>query len=395
MGKMIYMDNAATTRVNEDVFEAMIPYYKEEFGNASSIYEIGQNSRKAVENARNSVAKFLGADPKEIYFTSGGTESDNWAIRGIAEALKNKGNHIITSKIEHHAVLHVCEYLEKHGYDVTYLDVDSEGIVDLNQLENAITDKTILITIMFANNEIGTIQPIKKIGEIATKHNVLFHTDAVQAVGAVDINVKEMGIDLLSLSGHKINGPKGIGALYIRRGINIQPFMIGGAQERRKRGGTENVPGIVGLGKAIEIKAAHLEENKAKLSEMRDYLIEQILEKVPYTRLNGATGENRLPGNVNVCFEFIEGESMLLLLNMHGIAGSSGSACTSGSLDPSHVLLAIGLPHEIAHGSLRLSISIDNTKEEIDFVVENLAKIINRLREMSPLYEDFIKGENK
>ncbi len=395
MERHIYMDNAATTKVHEEVLEAMLPYFKEEYGNASSIYNIGQSAKKAVEESRATVAAALGADPKEIFFTAGGTESDNWAIRGVAEALKDKGNHIITSKIEHHAVLHVCEYLEKNGYEVTYLDVDEEGFVDTKELEAAITDKTILISIMFANNEIGTIEPIAEIGAIAKAHNVLFHTDAVQAVGNVAIDVKEMNIDLLSLSGHKLNGPKGVGALYLRKGVKLPAFIMGGAQERRKRAGTENVPGIVGLAKAMELKMANLDEHIAKLSELRDYLIDEILAAVPYSRLNGPRGDKRLPGNVNIIFEFIEGESMLLLLNMAGIAASSGSACTSGSLDPSHVLMALGLPHEIAHGSLRLSISEENTKEDVDYVVENLQKIIQRLREMSPLYEDFVKGGNK
>lgn len=396
MTKLIYMDNAATTKVSPEVLDAMIPFFTEHYGNPSSIYDIGQYNKKAIAEARDKVAKALNADPKEIFFTGSGTEADNWAIRMYAEANKEKGNHIITTKIEHHAVLHVCEYLEKHhGFEVTYLDVDNEGIIRLEDLEAAIRPETTLITIMFANNEIGSIQPIKEIGEIAKKHKIVFHTDAVQAVCNVEVDVKELGIDMLSLSAHKFHGPKGVGVLYVRKGLKLPTFMLGGGQERGKRAGTENVAGIVGLGVAIENAHNSLEYHKSYLTELRDYLIAEVLEKIPHSQLNGPTGDKRLPGNTNFSFRFIEGEGMLLLLNMNGIAASSGSACTSGSLDPSHVLLSIGLSHEIAHGSLRLSLSEENTKEDVDFVVEKLAAIVQRLREMSPLYNDFIKGENK
>ncbi len=395
MKELIYMDNAATTQVSESVLEGMIPYFRENYGNASSIYSIGQVNKKAITEAREKVAKVLNADSKEIFFTGSGTEADNWALRSYAEANKNKGNHIITTKIEHHAVLHVCEYLEKNGFEVTYLDVDSEGFIDLGELEKAIKPETILISIMFANNEIGTIQPIKEIGEIAKTHNIAFHTDAVQAAGILDIDVKELNIDMLSLSAHKFHGPKGVGVLYVRKGIKLPPFMIGGGQERGKRGSTENVAGIVGLGIALEEARANSKEEREKLKGLRDYLIEKMLETIPHSRLNGPRGDKRLPGNTNFAFEFIEGESLLLLLDSLGICGSSGSACTSGSLDPSHVLLSIGLPHEIAHGSLRLSLSTENTKEQIDFVVEKTAQVVQRLRDMSPLYEDYIKGVKK
>lgn len=386
MSKYIYMDNSATTQVKKEVLDEMMPYFSENYGNPSSIYTLGSASKVAVEKAREQVAKALGADKKEIYFTAGGSESDNWAIKGIALKNKEKGNHIITTKIEHHAVLHTCSYLEKNGFDVTYLNVDETGLIDLEELKNAITDKTILITIMFANNEIGTIQPIKEIGQIAKERKIYFHTDAVQAVGSVKIDVKDMNIDLLSLSGHKIYGPKGIGALYIKQGIKLENLIEGGAQERTKRAGTENVPGIVGLGKAIELADENLEVNNAKLINLRERLITKIEENFKYIRLNGHRTK-RLPGNVNFCFEFIEGESLLLSLDMEGVAASSGSACTSGSLDPSHVLLAIGLPHGIAHGSLRLSLGSFNTEEEVDYVVEKLIEIVDRLRNMSPLYE--------
>lgn len=396
MSKLIYMDNAATTKVSQEVMDAMIPYFTEHYGNPSSIYDLGQENKKAIAEARDKVAKALNADPNEIFFTGSGTESDNWAIRMYAEANKGKGNHIITTKIEHHAVLHVCEYLEKHhGFEVTYLGVDSEGIISLEELEAAIRPETILITIMFANNEIGSIQPVKEISEIAKKHNVVFHTDAVQAVANVEVDVKELGVDMLSLSAHKFHGPKGVGVLFVRRGIKLPTFMLGGGQERGKRAGTENVAGIVGLGVAMETAINNLQEHKSYLTELRDYLISQVLEKIPYSQLNGPTGDKRLPGNTNFSFRFIEGEGMLLLLNMNKIAASSGSACTSGSLDPSHVLLSIGLTHEVAHGSLRLSLSEENTKEDVDFVVEKLAQIVQRLRDMSPLYMEFIKGENK
>lgn len=386
MKKYIYMDNAATTPVKKEVLEEMLPYFTEKYGNPSSVYSLGSMSKRAVEDAREKVAKALGANPREIFFTGGGSESDNWAIKGVAFANYDKGNHIITSKIEHHAILHTCEYLEKKGFEVTYLDVDEYGIVDLEQLRNAITDKTILISIMFANNEIGTIQPIKEIGEIAKEKNIYFHTDAVQAIGNIKIDVKELNIDLLSLSAHKFYGPKGIGALYVRQGVKIDPLITGGAQERKRRAGTENVPAIVGLGKAIELAYTNFEEKNNRLIKLRDMLIEKIKSNIDYVRLNGHPVK-RLPGNVNMCFQFIEGESLLLSLDMEGIAASSGSACTSGSLDPSHVLLAIGLSHEIAHGSLRLTLGDFNTEEEIDNVVEKLVKIVERLRSMSPLYE--------
>ena len=386
MSKYIYMDNSATTPVKKKVLDEMIPYFTENFGNPSSIYSLGSNSKVAVEKAREQVARALGADKNEIYFTAGGSESDNWALKGIASKHKNKGNHIITTKIEHHAVLHTCEYLHKNGFEITYLNVDKDGLIDLKELESAITEKTILISIMFANNEIGTIQPIKEIGEIAKSKNIIFHTDAVQAIGNVRIDVKELNIDLLSLSAHKFYGPKGMGALYIRKGLQIDPLIAGGGQERNKRAGTENVPGIVGLGKAIELAYENLEEHNEKLIKLRERLINGIQENIKYTRINGHRTK-RLPGNVNVCFEFIEGESLLLSLDIEGIAGSSGSACTSGSLDPSHVLLAIGLPHEIAHGSLRLSLGDFNTEEEVDYVIAKLVKIVDRLRNMSPLYD--------
>nr|WP_034429883.1 cysteine desulfurase NifS [Caldisalinibacter kiritimatiensis] len=381
------MDNAATTPVKKEVLDAMLPYFTEKYGNPSSIYNLGLKSRKAISEARQKVANCIGANENEIYFTSGGSEADNWAIKGVAYANKNKGNHIITSKIEHHAVLHTCEYLEKNGFEVTYLDVDEYGMINLEELKEAITDKTILITIMFANNEIGTIQPIKEIGKIAKEHGVYFHTDAVQAIGNVEIDVDELNIDLLSMSAHKIYGPKGVGALYIRRGVKTHRYVHGGAQERNRRAGTENVPGIVGFGKAIELAYENLEEHNKKLIRLRDKLINEVTEKINYVRLNGHP-EKRLPGNVNFAFEFIEGESLLLSLDMEGIQASSGSACTSGSLDPSHVLLAIGLPHEIAHGSLRLSLGDFNTEEEVDYVVEKLIGIVDRLRQMSPLYEN-------
>lgn len=391
MIKNIYMDNSATTPLKTQVLEEMLPYFSEKFGNPSSIYSLGSASKVAVENSRSKVAKALGAQSKEIFFTGSGSESDNWAIKGVAYNHRKKGNHIITTKIEHHAVLHTCEYLEKQGFEVTYLDVDEFGMIKLEELENAITDKTILISIIFANNEIGTIQPIKEIGEIAKKHNVLFHTDAVQAIGHVKIDVNELNIDLLSLSAHKFYGPKGIGVLFIKQGVKLDSLISGGGQERNKRAGTENVPSIVGLGKAIELAYENIEEHNEKLFELRERLINKIEATIPYVKLNGHRTE-RLPGNVNFCFEFIEGESLLLSLDLVGIAGSSGSACTSGTLDPSHVLLAIGLPHEIAHGSLRLSLGDFNTVEEIDYVVKELAEIVERLRQMSPLYER-VKGE--
>ena len=381
----IYMDNAATTRVKPEVLEAMLPYYGEVFGNPSTIYYYGREAHKALDHARQQVAAAIGADKDEIYFTSCGTESENWAIKGAAFAHQKKGNHIITSVIEHHAVLHTCAWLEKHGFEVTYLPVDEYGRVNPADVEKAITDKTILITIMFANNEIGTIQPIAEIAKIAKAHNVLFHTDAVQAVGAVPINVHELGVDMLSLSGHKFYAPKGVGALYIRRGVRIDTHQHGGAQERGKRGGTENMAQIVGLGKAIELATADVEGHAKKLAHMRDRLIDGILAEIPEVRLNGHRTE-RLPNNVNVSIRYIEGEALLLRLDLAGIAASSGSACTSGSLDPSHVLLAIGLPHEIAHGSLRLSLGDFNTEHDVDVVLEKLPQIVSTLREMSPLF---------
>ena len=381
----IYMDNAATTRVKPEVLEAMLPYYGEVFGNPSTIYYYGREAHKALDHARQQVAAAIGADKDEIYFTSCGTESDNWAIKGAAFAHQKKGNHIITSVIEHHAVLHTCGWLEKHGFEVTYLPVDEYGRVNPADVEKAITDQTILISIMFANNEIGTIQPIAEIAKIARAHNILFHTDAVQAVGAVPINVHELGVDMLSLSGHKFYAPKGVGALYVRRGVRIDTHQHGGAQERGKRGGTENMAQIVGLGKAIELATADVEGHAKKLAHMRDRLIDGILAEIPEVRLNGHRTE-RLPNNVNVSIRYIEGEALLLRLDLAGIAASSGSACTSGSLDPSHVLLAIGLPHEIAHGSLRLSLGDFNTEHDVDVVLEKLPQIVSTLREMSPLF---------
>ena len=391
MGKFIYLDNAATTATRPEVVEAMLPYFTEKYGNPSSIYEFAAENKDVIDTARKTIADTLGAKPNEIYFTAGGTESDNWAIKETAEAYKSKGNHIITSKIEHHAVLHTCEYLEKHGYEVTYLDVDENGFISLDELEAAIRPETILISIMYANNEIGTIEPVKEIGELAKKHGILFHTDAVQAYCQVPINVDECHIDMLSASGHKLNGPKGIGFLYIRNGVKIKSFIHGGAQERGKRAGTENVPGIVGFAKAVEIEAATMKERTEKEIALRDHLIDRVLNEIEYVRLNGDR-QKRLPNNANFCFRFIEGESLLLMLDMNGICGSSGSACTSGSLDPSHVLLAIGLPHEIAHGSLRLTMGENNTMEEMDYVVDTLKTVVQQIRNMSPLYDDFMKS---
>ncbi|MGN0465461.1 MAG: cysteine desulfurase NifS [Lachnospiraceae bacterium] len=394
MKKIIYLDHAATTAARKEVVEAMMPYFTENFGNPSSIYSFAAANKKVITDVREKIASSLNTNARDIYFTAGGSESDNWALKATAEAYKNKGNHIITSKIEHHAILHTCEYLEKQGFEVTYIDVDENGILRLDQLKEAIRPETILISVMFANNEIGTIQPIKEIGEIAREHGILFHTDAVQAYGQVPIDVEELHIDMLSASGHKLNGPKGIGFLYIRRGLKLRSFIHGGAQERARRAGTENVTGIVGLGKAVEIAMDTMEERAKKETELRDYLITRILAEIPYARLNGDRVK-RLPNNVNISFQFIEGESMLIMLDMAGICGSSGSACTSGSLDPSHVLLAIGLPHEIAHGSLRLTLGEENTKEEMDYVVEQLKEIVGKLRSMSPLYEDFVKKSNR
>ena len=383
----IYMDNAATTRVTEPVLQAMLPYLTDVFGNPSSVHGFGRDARKALDAARQQVADALGAKANEIYFTGCGTESDNWAIRGAAYARKNKGNHIITSAIEHHAVLHTCEQLAKEGFDVTFLPVDEYGLVSAEDLEKAMRDDTILVTIMAANNEIGTIQPIEELAKIAKAHGALFHTDAVQAIGSIEFNVKEMGIDMLSLSGHKFHAPKGIGALYIRSGVKLERLIQGGAQERTQRAGTENLASIVGMGKAIEIAAAQVKEHNEYLTNLRDHMISRILTEIPATRLNGHA-EKRLPGNVNVSIRYIEGEALLLSMDIKGVAASSGSACTSGSLDPSHVLLAIGLPHEIAHGSLRLSLSEDNTMEEVDYAVDALKEIVERLRDMSPLYAD-------
>ena len=391
--KRIYMDNGATTRVTEPVFEAMQPYFCEIYGNPSSAHNFGYVSRHAVDAAREQVARAINADVNEIYFTGCGTESDNWAVRGAAYENMKKGRHIITTAIEHHAILHTCAQLEKEGFEVTYLPVDEYGFVTPEQLDAAIRPDTTLVSIMTANNEIGTIEPIAELAAVCKKHGVLFHTDAVQAIGSVKIDVKAMQIDMLSMSGHKFHAPKGIGVLYIRKGVRLQQFMNGGAQERNRRAGTENLASIVGIGKAIELATADIDAHNAQLSAIRDHMIERILKEIPYTRLNGHP-TTRLPGNVNVCFRFIEGESLLMLLDAKGIAGSSGSACTSGSLDPSHVLLAIGLPHEIAHGSLRLSLSEENTMEEADYVVDALVEIVSRLRSMSPLYDDFIK-ENK
>ena len=369
MERVIYLDNAATTQTAPEVVDAMLPFFSEHYGNASTVYGLGSKSKEAISKARETIAGILGAKENEIYFTAGGTESDNWALKATAEAYREKGNHIITSKIEHHAILHTCEYLEKNGFEVTYLDVDESGVVKLDQLKAAIRPTTILISIMFANNEIGTIEPVEEIGKIASEHGILFHTDAVQAFGQVPIDVDALHIDMLSASGHKLNGPKGIGFLYIRKGVKIRSFIHGGAQERKRRAGTENVPGIVGLGKAAELAASTMEERTAKERELRDYLMARVLKEIPFTRVNGSR-TSRLANNVNFCFQFIEGESLLIMLDMEGICGSSGSACTSGSLDPSHVLLAIGLPHEIAHGSLRLTLGADTTREDIDLTIE-------------------------
>lgn len=394
MKTKIYLDNAATTRTAEEVVEAMIPYFTENYGNPSSIYELGQRSKESITTAREQIAGVIGAKTEEIYFTAGGSEADNWALKAACEAYEGKGKHIITTKIEHHAILHTCEYLEKKGVEVTYLNVDENGLIDLDELQKAIRPDTILISIMFANNEIGTIEPIKEIGMIAKEHGILFHTDAVQAFGQVPIDVDDMHIDMLSSSAHKINGPKGIGFLYIRKGVKIRSFVHGGAQERKRRAGTENVPAIVGYGVAAQRAAKTMEERTARERQLRDYFIERVEKEIPHVKLNGHPTK-RLPNNINFSFRFIEGESLLIMLDMKGIAGSSGSACTSGSLDPSHVLLAIGLPHEIAHGSLRLSLGEDTTKEDLDYTLEQIKEIIQRLRDLSPLYEDFIRKEKK
>ena len=390
MSRFVYLDNAATTKTHPEVVEAMLPYFTEKYGNPSAIYDFASQSKSGVTTAREQIAALIGARTEDIYFTAGGSEADNWALKAAVEAYGNKGKHIITTAIEHHAILHTADYLEKQGCEVTYLPVDENGMIRLFDLEAAIRPDTILVSVMFANNEIGTVQPIKEIGAIAKKHGILFHTDAVQAYGHVPINVDEMNIDMLSASGHKFNGPKGIGFLYIRKGVKIRSFVHGGAQERKRRAGTENVPGIVGMAKAAQLAKDSLDERMKYEIGLRDYLIDEVMQKIPFTRLNGHRYD-RLPNNVNFSFQFIEGESLLIMLDMAGICASSGSACTSGSLDPSHVLLAIGLPHEIAHGSLRLTLSEETTKEDIDYVVENLVQIVERLRSMSPLYEDYMK----
>lgn len=394
MSRLIYLDNAATTKTAPEVVDAMIPYFTEHYGNPSSVYSFASGNKEVVSRQREIIAQALGAQANEIYFTAGGSESDNWALKATAEAYEKKGKHIITTKIEHHAILHTCEYLEKQrGFEITYLDVDENGVVKLDELKKAIRPDTILISVMFANNEIGTIQPIREIGEIAQEHKILFHTDAVQAFGQIPIDVDACHIDMLSASGHKLNGPKGIGFLYIRKGVKIRSFVHGGAQERKRRAGTENVPGIVGMGAAVERAMRTMETRTAKERKLRDYLIERIEAEIPYCRLNGDR-TNRLPNNVNFSFRFIEGESLLIMLDMKGICSSSGSACTSGSLDPSHVLLAIGLPHEIAHGSLRMTLGEETTREDLDYTVDTLKEIVANLRGMSPLYEDFIKKQN-
>ena len=392
MDKLLYLDNAATTKTAPEVVDAMLPYFTEHYGTPSSVYSFSSGNKEMISKQREAIADTLGASANEIYFTAGGSESDNWALKATAEAYAGKGNHIITTKIEHHAILHTAQYLEKRGFEVTYVDVDEDGKVKLDELKAAIRPTTILISVMFANNEIGTIQPIKEIGEIAKEHGILFHTDAVQAYGQLPINVDECHIDMLSASGHKFNGPKGIGFLYIRKGVKIRSFVHGGAQERKRRAGKENVPGIVGIGTAAKRATNTREERVTKEIEVRDYLIDRVLKEIPYCRLNGHRTD-RLPNNANFSFRFVEGESLLIMLDMKGICASSGSACTSGSLDPSHVLLAIGLPHEIAHGSLRLTINEEITKEDIDYVVDNLKEIVAHLRNMSPLYEDFVKKQ--
>ncbi len=394
MDRVIYLDNAATTKCAPEVVDAMLPYFTESYGNPSSIYKLGQKSKAAVDTAREIIAKSLGAQNNEIYFTAGGSESDNWALKATAEAYSAKGKHIITSAIEHHAILHTCEYLQKQGFEVTYVGVDENGVLKLDELKAAIRPDTILISVMFANNEIGTIQPIKEIGEIARANGIFFHTDAVQAYGQVPIDVDELNIDMLSASGHKLNGPKGVGFLYIRKGVKIRSFVHGGQQERARRAGTENVTGIVGIGAAARLAHETMQARTAREIELRDYLIGRILDEIPNTKLNGHRTD-RLPNNANFSFEFIEGESLLIMLDMKGICGSSGSACTSGSLDPSHVLLAIGLVHEIAHGSLRLTLSAETTKEDIDYTVDSVKEIVAKLRGMSPLYEDYKAGKVK
>lgn len=391
---MIYLDNAATTKVNKKVLESMMPYFSEIYCNPSAAYSFATKGRIAIEEARNYAAKLIGASDMEIYFTSGGSESDNWAIKAVAESFSDKGKHIITTKIEHHAVLHTCEYLERHGFDITYLNVDSDGKVRLDELKKSIREDTILISVMTANNEIGTIQPVAEIGKITHEKGILFHTDAVQAYGHIPINVDEMNIDLLSASGHKFNGPKGVGIMYIRKGVKIRSFIHGGSQERGRRAGTYNVPGIAGLGTAAKLAMENMAKRAEKEKELRDYFIDRISAEIPYTVLNGHR-EDRLPNNINFCFRFVEGESVLIMLDQAGICASSGSACTSGAIDPSHVLRAIGLSDEMAHESLRLTLSYENTKEEIDTVVGELKRIVERLRGMSPAYKAFLDGEKE
>ncbi len=395
MNKIVYMDNSATTFTKPEVLEEMLPYFTNNFGNPSSMYKMSDITKKAIAVARERVAKAINAEPSEIFFTAGGSEGDNWALKGIAFANKNKGNHIITTAIEHHAITHTGQFLEKNGFEVTYLPVDEQGFVSLEQLKNAITDKTILVSIMFANNEIGTIQPIKEIAQICKEKNVYFHTDAVQAVGHVPIDVKDLGVDMLSMAGHKFYGPKGVGAFYIRKGVKIENLIHGGGQEKGKRASTENTPGIVGLGKAIELAVNELPEERARLTKMRDRLMKGLMEKIPYAKLNGPTGDKRLPNNVNLSFIGVEGETLLLDLDDAGISASTGSACASASLDPSHVLLAIGCKHEVAHGSIRLTLGAKNTEEDIDYALEVIPDIIKRRREMSPLWEDFLKRGDK
>lgn len=394
MNELIYLDNAATTRVRPEVVDAMIPYFTEAYGNPSAVYGLASQSRSAVNEVREQIAATLEAKPEEIYFTGGGSEADNWALKAIFEANRKKGNHIITTKIEHHAVLHTCQYLETLGCEVTYLNVDEAGRISLDELEKAIRPTTILISVMAANNEIGTIEPIREVGEIAKAHGIYFHTDAVQAYGQIPISVEECHIDLLSASGHKLNGPKGVGFLYVRKGVKIGSFIHGGAQERKRRAGTENVPGIIGLGRAVQLAFSDMEERGRRETELRNHLMERVMSEIPYVRINGDS-VNRLPNNANFSFQFIEGESLLIMLDMKHICGSSGSACTSGSLDPSHVLLAIGLPHEIAHGSLRLTLGYETTKEEIDTAVDAIKEIVQKLRDMSPLYEDFLRKHSE
>ena len=392
MSKLIYLDNAATTSLDPDVLNEMMPWLQNGYGNPSSIYSIGRDARKAIEDARGRVAAAIGSKPNEIYFTGSGSESDNWAIKGIADAYKDKGRHMVTTNIEHHAVLHVFEYMEKQGFEVTYVPVENNGIVDAGKIMDAVRKDTILVSVMMANNEIGTIQPIAEIGERLKDHQAFFHTDAVQAIGNIPVDVSKLNVDLLSLTAHKFHGPKGTGALYIKRGVKIGNLLHGGGQERTRRASTENTAGIIGLGAAIEKAVINLDKNAARLREIRDVVINRVLDEVPFSILNGDR-EKRLPGNANFAFRFIEGEGLLLFLDMYGIMASSGSACTSGSLDPSHVLLALGLKHEIAHGSLRLSFGTDLTGEDIDYVVNSIKTIVQRLRDMSPLYEDYLKNK--